>query len=134
MIASRREERAGALLLAGGHCHHVGLGAGGNQLAARPNAVDVRYRTRGAAHAGHVHVEGFGLARDLLADRTHADDREPLASEVVDRRRDRVAAPVVARARQFSGAHLPHQRKHQRQRLLGDREGAQPRHVGDDHP
>ena len=76
-----------------GEADDVGFRGGGLQLAAWTDAVDIRNGVGRAGNPGHRHVEGFGLARDLLADGAETDQHQMLAGKVIGRGRDFIAPP-----------------------------------------
>ena len=82
----------------------------------------------------HAHVEPVRLARDLLADVAEAHEPERLALDLVAARVREVAhAPLAG----HDVVVLPHQplqhRQHQRDRVLGHRDGIRAAAVGDGH-
>ena len=96
-----RDDAARRLVIGGGDDERVAGGGGFDQLRARAQCVEMRKRPAGAGEAGHMHVEGFRLARDLLTDRAAAQNEQALAREIVEHRRHRVARPCALRAGAF---------------------------------
>ena len=84
------------------------------------HAVDLGHGGSGrAGDAHHFHVEGLGLARDVLADAPHAEDHHARAIRRHHVARQGLPRIIATRAQRLEPAKAAHHAEHQRDGVPG---------------